>query len=89
MTKKIVVINRHVIAADRRSDTVEPPIRVSRGKYGKPSYHCEIEFNGRWRLVYDPAHLLPCGATAWLELDDDGRSAKVYLSEMKWSAGKG
>jgi hypothetical protein len=68
---KIAVINRHVVARNRREGTAEPPIRVSKGRYGKPTYHSQITFTGKGRLIYDPDHPLPCGATAWLELDDD------------------
>jgi hypothetical protein len=68
----IVVINRHVVARNRKQGTAEPPIRVSRGKYGKPTYHSSIGFDGPGRLIYDPEHPLPCGATAWMELLDEG-----------------
>ena len=68
---RVVVINRHVIARNRKQGTTEPPICVSRGKTGRPTYHSVVEFSGRGRLIYDPAHPLPCGATAWMELLDD------------------
>lgn len=67
---RIVVMNRHIIAANRKSGACDAPIRVSKGKHGAPSYHSIVEFNGCGRLVYDPDHPLPCGATAWLELDE-------------------
>jgi hypothetical protein len=68
---RVVVINRHIVARNRKQGTAEPPIRVSRGKNGRPSYHSEVTFSGRGRLIYDPEHPLPCGATAWFELLDD------------------
>jgi hypothetical protein len=71
---QVVVINRHIIARNRKTGAAEPPIRVSKGKHGKPTYYSTITFSGPGRLVYDPANPLPCGATAWLELDDETRS---------------
>jgi hypothetical protein len=67
---QIIVMNRHRIASNRKTGEREPPIRVSNGRHGAPTYHSVVEFNGKGRLVYDPDHPLPCGATAWLELDD-------------------
>ncbi len=67
---KIAVMNRHVIRANKKNGVADPPIRLSRGKHGKPTYHSVVEFNGKGRLIYDPANPLPCGATAWLELED-------------------
>lgn len=67
---KIIVMNRHIIQSNRKTGACEPPIRVSAGKHGKPTYHSTVEFNGSGRLIYDPLHPLPCGATAWIELDD-------------------
>jgi hypothetical protein len=67
----IAVINRHIIAKNRKTGLAEAPIRLSRGRHGKPHYVSCLEFNGRGRLVYDPEHSLPCGATAWLEIEGD------------------
>jgi hypothetical protein len=68
----IVVTNRHIIAKNRKTGSAEPPLRVSHGRHGKPTYHSVVEFSGRGKLIYDPAHPLPCRATAWLELEDEG-----------------
>lgn len=67
MAKTIVVINRHIIAKNRREGTTEAPIRVSRGKYGKPTYHMDYELPAGARLCYDTVNPLPCGATVWIE----------------------
>lgn len=69
MSKTIVVMNRHKIRSNKKNGECDPPIRVSRGKYGKPTYCSTLEFNGKGRLIYDPNNPLPCGATAWLELE--------------------
>jgi hypothetical protein len=68
---KIVVVNRHIATANRKHSRREPPIRVSTGKYGKPTYHTLYEFSGKGRIVYDPDNPLPCGATIWVELFDE------------------
>ena len=64
-----LVINRHIVRTNKKNGTNIPAIRVSKGKYGKPKYLSVIEFNGKGRLVYNPENPLPCGATAWLELE--------------------
>ena len=68
--KTIVVINRHVIAANRKNGTNDPPISVRRGRNGKPGYYHEYPLESTGRLVYDPEHPLKCGATVWMEIDD-------------------
>lgn len=67
---QVAVVNRHRVAANRKSGRRDPTIRVSRGKHGKPVYTSRLEFEGKGRLIYDPDHPLPCGATCWMELDD-------------------
>lgn len=69
MVKTIVVINRHVIAANRKNGTREPPISVRRGRNGKPTYHHEYENSNPSKLVYDPDNPLKCGATVWMEYE--------------------
>ncbi len=57
-----IVVNRHRIRANAKGSSL-PPIRITRGKYGKPVYANEIEFDGPTRLVYDANKpVLPCGA---------------------------
>jgi len=71
VNKFIVVINRHKIKANRGKpiDQHEPPVRVSAGKHGKPEYRYEAIFDCRVvRVIYDPEHPLPCGATTWVEI---------------------
>ena len=70
--KTIITVNRHIISRNRKTGERAPPIRLSRGRHGKPSYHTVVEFAGRGRLIYDPDHPLPCGATAWIEIEDSG-----------------
>jgi hypothetical protein len=63
-----VNINRHRVDANNKHGTSEPVIRVSRGKYGKPTYHRTFEHNGTVKVVYDPTNPLACGARVWTEL---------------------
>jgi hypothetical protein len=67
MTKTIVVMNRHIIQRNRKNGTKEAPIRVSRGRYGRPSYFHDLVLGPDAHLIYDPENPLPCGATAWIE----------------------
>lgn len=69
--KTIVVINRHVIAANKKNGTNDDPISVRRGRSGKPTYHHDYEIPGHARLVYNPEKPLKCGATVWLEIDNE------------------
>ena len=65
----IIVINRHIVRANKKNNTDTPPIRVSKGRYGKPTYYQEFEFNGKGKVIYNPQNPLPCGATCYIELD--------------------
>jgi hypothetical protein len=67
---KIVVVNRHIASSNRKHSLREPPLRVSKGRYGKPHYTSRLEITSPARLIYDPDHPLPCGATIWLEIDE-------------------
>lgn len=58
-----VNVNKHVIAANAKHGRNDPPIRISRGKRGKPVYAHEIEIKGPARMIYDAEKpVLPCGA---------------------------
>lgn len=78
MSKKIIVINRHRVAAARRlalhpleGRSPEPPIAVRHGRHGKSSYPgYRVEGFGHYAVVCDMANPLPCGATCWIEIDE-------------------
>ena len=63
----VIVVNRHVVAANRKRELKEPPLRVSLGKHGKPRYGSTIVCTSPSTIIYDPVNPLPCGATAWIE----------------------
>ncbi len=66
-----VVINRHVIRENAKTGSNKPPIRITRGKYGKPHYAHEIRIDGSCRLIYDAKKpVLPCGARLAIRCDD-------------------
>ena len=64
MTIKRIHINQHVIKANKKNGTNDPPITV---KIGKLNQKCRgVIINGPSELVYRPDKPLPCGATVWL-----------------------
>ena len=65
----VIVINRHIVARNRKEGWAHPPIRVSSGRTGRPRYGSVVALSGPASVVYDPKRPLPCGATAWIETD--------------------
>ncbi len=58
-----VHVNRNTIASNAKHGTNKPAVRFQRGKYGKPTYAHEVEWDGPSRLIYSPHKpVLPCGA---------------------------
>ena len=73
--RTMIVINRHVILANKSKGTFEPPIRVQRG--GVVIYGHRVQINGEVLLRYDPKNPLKCGATAYIEIVDGEGEATV------------
>ncbi len=72
MAQTFVSVNKQTIARNARHGEKNPPIRIARGKSGKPSYAHEIRVSGPCRLVYDSEKpLLKCGARLVLVTDGD------------------
>ena len=71
MRKTIVTINRHKIREDKKTRTVMP-VRVSNGKYGRARYCYSFHKHSpkSVTVIYDPLNPLPCGATAWVEIEN-------------------
>ncbi len=67
--KKIIHINQHVIRSNRKTGAREPVITVK--TYKSNSYAKEVLINGPCRIVYSPDKPLPCGATVWIETNED------------------
>jgi hypothetical protein len=66
MTKTIININKNIIGRNNKTGERNPPIRVSKGKYGKPEYYSEYII-GNIKIKYDHENPLPCGAKVWIE----------------------
>lgn len=62
-----VVVNRHKVQSNRKYGEDSPVFRVSKGKYGKPTYALQVTFPEGALLTEDKDHPLPCGATVWIE----------------------
>lgn len=44
-----------------------PPLRVSRGKHGRPRRYWAMMIPGPVKVMYDPEHPMPWGARVWIE----------------------
>jgi hypothetical protein len=61
-------INKHIIAGNARTGTNNPPVRIVRGKAGKPTYCHEAKIPDGSRIVYDAVNpILKCGARLVIE----------------------
>ena len=65
MSKYIVHVNRHFIAANSKDGGTRPIYSVKEGNK-KVRYAREVLIDGPSRFVYDGTRL-KCGAVAWLE----------------------
>ena len=75
--KKIIHVNRHIIAQNTK-DGKERPIYTIKSS-GKNVYAREVVINGPSKLVYDGTQL-SCGARAWIETEAD----LTLIGEMSW-----
>ena len=66
--KTRIIMNRHVIAANKKHGKCDPPIAVK--NYKTTRYCHEVKILGEVSLIYDPANADCSGATAWLETSD-------------------
>lgn len=71
--KWYINVNKHTIAKNNKLPPgahKEPPIRVSKGKHGKPKYFHAFPLGEQARIVYAPDDPLPCGAKVYIVLDE-------------------
>lgn len=61
---KRIIVNRHVIRANRRGGD-DPPLTVHMSDRSYQGH--EVEVNGPSRVTYRPDKPLSCGATVWIE----------------------
>ena len=67
-----ISVNRHTIAKNRKHGTKEPPLRIAKGRNGKPIYASEVEWSGPARVVYDEENpILKCGARLAIVVEGD------------------
>lgn len=66
--KTKIIMNRHVIQANKKHGRNDPPIAVK--TYKSTIYAHEVEVVGTVRLIYDPDNADCSGATAWMETND-------------------
>jgi len=69
--KYYLSICRQTVAQNRKLPKAKrmPPIRVSRGKHGKPKRYWGMLIDEPVTVVYDPDNPMPWGARAWMEWD--------------------
>lgn len=58
-------VNQHVIKANRKNGTDDPPLTVK--TYKSNTKARSVEIDGPCRVVYSPDKPLSCGATVWIE----------------------
>lgn len=64
---KRIHVNQHVIRANRRDGSDDPPITVKTYKANVRAH--EVRIGGPSRLVYSPDRPLNCGARLWVETE--------------------
>lgn len=70
-------VNKHRILANIKAEESEPPVRISKGKYGKPIYCFEAELPEKSRIIYDPLNpILPCGARLAIVTNEEPKVVK-------------
>ena len=63
--KTIIHVNQHVIKANRKVGSVNPPLTVK--DYKRTRYCQEVALTGPSKVVYRPDKPLACGAHVWIE----------------------
>ncbi len=64
-----VSVCKNIILSNLKHGLHKPPIRVSKGLYGRPRHRQTFAFSGDGRIVYSPNKPAPWGARVWIELD--------------------
>ena len=67
--KTIIHINQHVIKANRSNNERNPVITCKTYKENK--YGSEVYIKGPCKIVYSPDKPLSCGATVWIETQEE------------------
>lgn len=67
--RTIIHVNQHVLGENRKTGSREPPLSVKQGKLNR--YASQVHILSSSRLVYRPDKPLKCGATLWIETEDE------------------
>lgn len=67
--KRIIHVNQHVIKANRKNNTKNPPLTCK--SYKDNIYANDIIVEGPCRIRYSPDKPLSCGAHVWIETTSD------------------
>lgn len=67
--KTIIHVNQHVIKANRKHGTNEPPLTVKTYKENRKCHEAEVL--GPSKVVHSPHKPLPCGARVWIETQSE------------------
>lgn len=68
--KFYVTVCKNTILSNIKNNTNKPPIRISKGKYGKPKYKHKYKIPFNSTVVYSPTKPLPWGAKVWIEFEE-------------------
>lgn len=81
--KQILHVNQHVIRANAKGGSSEPPIIVRNYKGRVSAHEVELVVDGKvvGKFVYRPHDPLPCGARLWLESDSNTLELRPLVRE--------
>lgn len=65
--KTIIHVNQHVIRANKKNNTNDPPLTIKTYKGNTKAYRVVID--GPSEVIYSPEKPLACGAHVWIETD--------------------
>lgn len=68
--KTYITVCKNTVLSNLKRGENKPPLRISRGKYGKPArrHVITIPVGFPVKVVYSPKKPLPWGARAWVEV---------------------
>ena len=67
--KTIIHVNQHIIRANKKHGTNNPPLTIR--TYKETIHAHEIEVSGKVRFIHSPDKPLKCGARVWVETEDE------------------
>lgn len=88
--KQILHVNQHVIRANAKGGSSDPPIIVRNYQGAKRAHEVELVVDGKvvGKFVYSPHEPLSCGARLWLESDSDVLELRPLVREQTFELRK-